>query len=464
MARGIMIRLAVSVIFVLGALGARANDGFTPGRIPPDPEAALATQLRTLGEEELFEKAEGWRLGGNRPHAKLAYEIQMERFGADGAHAAKASYELARFGLSDGRKWDASIDRLHAVAERYPRTQWAVAAAAMHRALTAPSGAADVEQMVELAEESGRSIAGQFTIKRIEALCDREPVLEWLAEASEWSDYDRALLGARLAQALVRASRFEKAREAALWVSERYGSLGEPAAIALAVQGRLSLHVDRDLDQAETSFRRISKGSEKAPATLFELALQLRAVVGREQKSRLLLEEIREQWPLSPWAQRAAEALGISGAETSVRKKVRQQLAQKQAPACGPYALRRVCERLGVSCSAAQARALCPVDGQGRSSLLAIKRGLEAKGLQAQGRMLDLARLRDLAPGEAAVLHLRDHFVVLESLEEGRAVLSDWRQDRRVMNLERLAAHWDGYAVVVAAGGGERSKTLAMAH
>jgi ABC-type bacteriocin/lantibiotic exporter with double-glycine peptidase domain len=125
-------------------------------------------------------------------------------------------------------------------------------------------------------------------------------------------------------------------------------------------------------------------------------------------------------------------------------------IPQMEATECGAAALAMILGYHGHHAPLPEVRQACGISRDGASAL-AIVEAARGFGLEAQGVRADLEQLALLPL--PAILHWDfDHFVILESLKPGRAVLVDPAVGRRRMNLEEVSRRFTGAALVFEPG------------
>jgi len=116
---------------------------------------------------------------------------------------------------------------------------------------------------------------------------------------------------------------------------------------------------------------------------------------------------------------------------------------------CGPNCLLVVYQRLGVSATLDEAKALSGYSEKKGTSLLGLQKAAEAKGLKAVGMKIGLDELTSFKG--LTIAHLwGNHFVVIESGGSGFVSVTDPPQEPRVMKTEDLSKRYSGFALLVA--------------
>ena len=116
---------------------------------------------------------------------------------------------------------------------------------------------------------------------------------------------------------------------------------------------------------------------------------------------------------------------------------------------CGPNCLLVVYQRFGISATLDEAKALSGYSEKKGTSLLGLKKAVEAKGLKAVGMKIGLDELASFKG--LAIAHLwSDHFVVVESAGSGVLSVTDPPQEPKVTKTEDLAGRYSGFSLLVA--------------
>ncbi len=123
-------------------------------------------------------------------------------------------------------------------------------------------------------------------------------------------------------------------------------------------------------------------------------------------------------------------------------------IPQMEATECGAASLAMILGYHGHHLPLVEARQACGVSRDGASAL-SILRAARDLGLEAEAVKVELEHLEDLPL--PAILHWDfSHFLVIERLESGRAILVDPSLGRRKVDLEELCKRFTGVALVFA--------------
>ena len=271
------------------------------------------------------------------------------------------------------------------------------------------------------------------------------------------------------------------------WLLKQFPAEPEPCARALSLIGSVEIWISKDLEAAEAAIRRLGKNyptSDLAPASFYQLA---RAYYSKERYEEAygLAQEVRTRWSQSSWSAKSHKMqvsprmgklrVSANAAPTEIEKEWvvalssgsaidEYELAQREqqqwefSKPCGPWAFYRLCQRLGASCSPAEALRSCKVASDGTTTFGNLASGFRAIGLKADAMELGMNQLQAMARQDGAelLLHFAGHYMVLESVDENGVVLSDALRQERRMSFRRLGAHWDGYALSVVPGAGSQ--------
>ena len=472
-------KLCAQTVVVLGLSLIFFEAGAQPQALPGPREIHREerSQLQAMSEQALYERAEGYRLSGSRSAQRMAYQALLERFPA-GPWAERAEYELARLALElDLSRWEESIERMGEVARKYPLGKHGSTAAQYYQALRDPQNLLHLELLTLLYQDLTSGGARTFAVDFMATHCARvyaqKPLLQWIGQDALLSEAEKADLANTLAGILFEANKPEACREVCRWTLENYPEQRQAASFAMAFIGDIDLNYYGLPEAAEPVYRELLERypeSEQCPAALFRLG-KWHFARGDRGKGCEVLREVCERWPQSQRAPQALQmlsypdvaatygapkALSSTGEGKSFFRSLfarRSKLAPVVAQAeperkdCGAHAISRVCERLGVSPTGEPAA--------GQLSFADMARQLRAAGLSVRASEMSLEALRDLGgqQGRGAILHMRDHFVVLEGFEGEQALLSDSRYGQRRMRPEKLLALWDGYVLEVSVGG-----------
>ena len=269
----------------------------------------------------------------------------------------------------------------------------------------------------------------------------------------------------------------DECAEIANWILENYPKEVEPCAAALVILGELRMTMHNKPDEGEPYFRRLADEygeSDEAPAALNRLA---NAYLRKKNiaKAKALGDEIRAKWSESWWSRQAYETLTASNAITKVHgapspmtederkweelrplhSGVRSQIPEGLKVAhlkeyCGPWAYYRACQKLSKPCTPTEAFQHCGLGSQGSWSFGDLVNAFESTGgLEVTAQEMGHEQLGQLAtPGDRSlILHMNNHYMVLESSDASGVVLSDAQGSAQRMTWERLRIHWDGYVL-----------------
>lgn len=149
------------------------------------------------------------------------------------------------------------------------------------------------------------------------------------------------------------------------------------------------------------------------------------------------------------WLATALGLVSISG-DRCEELSTKHQLYRDGHNPCGPLALAVICRLCGRELSLAEANNVVRTDAFGKSSMEALRDGLQSVGMHSMGLKLTSKSLADL--GEPAILHLYDsHFAAVIPLADGSVVLVDPPNKTIVVDPAKLSGIWNGTALVVCA-------------
>lgn len=141
---------------------------------------------------------------------------------------------------------------------------------------------------------------------------------------------------------------------------------------------------------------------------------------------------------VGPTLDRLAWAASIDPTAQGIGQVVRQQKNSD----CGPAALKMVLDHYGITGATLAELEVATGTGPDGTSMLALKRAAEARGLNGQGLRLSVERLDDIPLPAIAHVH-GDHFVVIRSAGE-ELVIDDPSLGRLRMNSRTFERSWDG--------------------
>ena len=149
---------------------------------------------------------------------------------------------------------------------------------------------------------------------------------------------------------------------------------------------------------------------------------------------------------LGPAMDRLAWAAALDPSASAPGEVVRQQRRSD----CGPAALKMVLDHWGIQDVTLAELEIATGTGPDGTSLLALKRAAEERGVTSQGLRLPVHRLREIPLPAIAHVH-GDHFVVIRSTGD-ELVIDDPSLGRLRMSSRIFARSWDG--VVLSFTGG----------
>ena len=149
---------------------------------------------------------------------------------------------------------------------------------------------------------------------------------------------------------------------------------------------------------------------------------------------------------LGPTMDRLAWAATLDPSAPAPGEVVRQQRRSD----CGPAALKMVLDHWGIEGATLAELEIATGTGPDGTSLLALKRAAEERGVTSQGLRLPVQRLREIPLPAIAHVH-GDHFVVIRSIGD-ELVIDDPSLGRLRMSSRVFARSWDG--VVLSFTGG----------
>lgn len=149
---------------------------------------------------------------------------------------------------------------------------------------------------------------------------------------------------------------------------------------------------------------------------------------------------------LGPTMDRLAWAAALDPSAPAPGEVVRQQRRSD----CGPAALKMVLDHWGIQDATLAELEIATGTGPDGTSLLALKRAAEERGVTSQGLRLPVQRLSEIPLPAIAHVH-GDHFVVIRSIGD-ELVIDDPSLGRLRMSPRVFARSWDG--VVLSFTGG----------
>jgi ATP-binding cassette, subfamily B, bacterial len=137
----------------------------------------------------------------------------------------------------------------------------------------------------------------------------------------------------------------------------------------------------------------------------------------------------------------------VSLRSLSLRRRRVRFIPQIEVTECGAASLGMVLAFHGHEAPLAELRQACGISRSGADAL-AIARAARKYGLEAQGLKAEVEQLSQVAL--PAILHWDfDHFLVLERVKKGRALLVDPASGRRWVTFEELGRHFTGVLLVL---------------
>ncbi len=149
---------------------------------------------------------------------------------------------------------------------------------------------------------------------------------------------------------------------------------------------------------------------------------------------------------VGPTLDRLAWAASLDRSAETGGELVRQQKRSD----CGPAALKMILDHWGIHGTTLEELELATGTDQNGTSMLALKRAAEKRGMSSRGLRLPVDRLSDIPLPAIAHVH-GDHFVVIRSVG-GELVIDDPSLGRLRMSPGVFARSWDG--IVLAFTGG----------
>lgn len=141
---------------------------------------------------------------------------------------------------------------------------------------------------------------------------------------------------------------------------------------------------------------------------------------------------------VGPTLDRLAWAASIDPTATAFGEVVRQQKRSD----CGPAALKMIFDHHGLTGATLAELEVATGTGPDGTSMLALKKAAEARGLSGQGLRLPVERLDDIPLPAIAHVH-GDHFVVIRSAGQ-ELVIDDPSLGRLRMSSRTFERSWDG--------------------
>lgn len=159
---------------------------------------------------------------------------------------------------------------------------------------------------------------------------------------------------------------------------------------------------------------------------------------------------------LGPTMDRLAWAAALDPSAPAPAELVRQQRRSD----CGPAALKMVLDHWDIEDTTLSALEIATGTGPDGTSLLALKRAAEERGLTSQGLRLPVQRLREIPLPAIAHVH-GDHFVVIRSAGD-ELVIDDPSLGRLRMSSRTFERSWDGVVLSFTSGPHPISRTAPM--
>lgn len=149
---------------------------------------------------------------------------------------------------------------------------------------------------------------------------------------------------------------------------------------------------------------------------------------------------------LGPTMDRLAWAAALDPSAPAPGEVVRQQRRSD----CGPAALKMVLDHWGIQDVTLAELEIATGTGPDGTSLLALKKAAEERGVTSQGLRLPVHRLREIPLPAIAHVH-GDHFVVIRSTGD-ELVIDDPSLGRLRMSSRSFARSWDGVVLAFTSG------------
>lgn len=159
---------------------------------------------------------------------------------------------------------------------------------------------------------------------------------------------------------------------------------------------------------------------------------------------------------VGPTLDRIAWAASLDPTAPGLGQVVRQQKRSD----CGPAALKMVFDHHGITGTTLAELEVDTGTGPDGTSMLALKKAAEARGLAGHGLRLPVERLDDIPMPVIAHVH-GDHFVVIRSAGE-ELVIDDPSLGRLRMSSRTFERSWDGVVLAFSNGPALTSRTVRM--
>ena len=159
---------------------------------------------------------------------------------------------------------------------------------------------------------------------------------------------------------------------------------------------------------------------------------------------------------VGPTLDRLAWAASLAPSTSGFGEVVRQQKRSD----CGPAALKMILDHHGIAGATLAELEADTGTGPDGTSMLALKRAAEDRGLVSQGLRLPVERLDDIPMPAIAHVH-GDHFVVIRSAGD-ELVIDDPSLGRLRMSSSTFERSWDGVLLTFTGGPATISRTVRM--
>ncbi len=177
---------------------------------------------------------------------------------------------------------------------------------------------------------------------------------------------------------------------------------------------------------------------------------------GKLDEAKATVEKLIAKCPKSPLIDTAKEELAllnqkINYRNTKTAEAKQEKVVELSSNLCGPVAVQLLLSHYGINedlKAIAQKAEHDPAEG---TSFAGLAQALKEYGFQAQGYKLSHKALTKMAYPVIVQLNHRqkDHFVVLEKMDERGARFSDYQGVHQVMENKEFKYQWTGYALAV---------------
>jgi len=453
---------------------------------PVDP-TSLTLALEQMPEDLLYEMGEYFRLTKQLDKERQALGELVERF-PKSDYVPKARFELAYIHLLTRGMWPQSAAMFEQVAQLYPGTGFDEAARQYRHAITEPSTLEDLDILLGVFRTAKFDlhgmVAGDFAALFVADMAEKEKVVEQILKA-DLPPSEKACLLSDTAYASLCCGRTATAKSVyeAILANDAFSTDSELLAGVHFMLGYIEAFRRHDYKEGLAHFQKAASWGDTAAAddSLWQIGI-IHEMNGQVADALGAYRDLLDRYPNSAFAPKAKgriEALGrvVASAENPRERRlavaavveavwwrvgrlfeeavawlpgeVPPAPGQQAGRPCGPRAVREVCALCGIELSREESMALCRPDASGETSFLDVARAIRSQGLVVEAREIGLEQLRALArEGSPVIVHLRNHFAVLKSLEGGRARLVDDRGEY-FLPLSYFTRRWDGYVLVV---------------